>query len=113
MTLGEKLKQRKPREKIVTIDGDDFLVRFPGRAEKNKIFAKSQLNDVLQTDLLEKNLLASCVLDPATQQPVLPNAKDWDLPSDISQLVTAVIDVCGLDRNEAKAMGKDSSENPS
>ena len=111
MNLGEKLKQRKPREKTVELDGDKFLVRFPGRSQKNQIFAMSQVNDKLDTDLLECNLLAVCVLDPSTFEQVLPNAADWkSLASDVSQLVSAVIEVCGLDRSETKAMGKDSSE---
>lgn len=113
MSLRDKLKQRKPAEQTVTLDGDEYLVRFPGRMAKNKAFAAATVKALLKPELLEPQLLAICVLDPATEQPVMPDPADWDLPSDVGPLIRAVIQVCGMDKDEAKDMGKGSGEKDS
>lgn len=113
MSLRDKLKQRKPKEITITLDDDQYLVRFPGRVAKNQAFAKATIKDELNPSLLESQLLAVCVLDPATFDPVMPDPADWDLSADVGPLVRAVIDVCGLDKDDTKAMGKDLGENAS
>ena len=113
MSLREKLKQIKPKETTVTIEGDEFLVRFPGRIAKNQAFAKATVKEELNATLLESQLLSVCVLDPSTGDPVMPDPDDWDLDGDVGPLVRAVIDVCGLDKDDTKAMGKDCGENTS
>lgn len=114
MSLRDKLKSRKPKECTVTIEGDVFLVRGPGRVAKNQLLAKSEKKGKVDTELLEANLLATCVLDPQTCEPVMPEPADWDIAADVAApLVKACIEVCGLDRDDTGAMGKDSSENAS
>jgi hypothetical protein len=114
MSLRDKLKQRKAKEVSVIIDGDVFLVRGPGRVAKNKLLAKSQTKGELDPEQLEANLLAVCVLDPTTQEPVMPDPADWDIAADVAApLVKACIEVCGLDADETKTMGKGLGENDS
>ena len=107
--LAEKLKQLKPEQVVVTIDGTNFLVVSPGRIAKNQLLAASQKGNKIDPVLMEANLLAECVRDPETGEKVMPDVNDWDLPSNVvAPLVAACIKVCGLDSDEVKQMGKDS-----
>ena len=107
--MRDKIKSAKPRETIVVIDGDSFLVCGVGRIQKNELVARSQVKGALNNASLEANLLAACVLDPATFEPVMSDPADWDVPSHIAgPLVRACIEVCGFDDDEAKQIEKKS-----
>ena len=109
MNLGEKLKQRKPKELIVELDGDKYLVRGIGRVEKNKLMSACAKKDKIDWDQVESTALARCVLDPKTEQPVLPNKEDWDIAADAAApLVDAAIKVCGFDSSEVGRTVKNS-----
>lgn len=113
MSLLEKLKAHKPKEKTVTVEGDDYLVVGLGRVRKNALLNDSQLKGKLDGATLESNLLAACVCDPSTREPLMPLPGEWDIPSHIAApLVAACIEVLGLDSDESKVLEKKSEETP-
>lgn len=114
MSLRDKLKSRKPKEITVTIDGDDYLVRGLGRVDKNRWQSKLAAVSGKDTSGVEGELLAMCVCDPATGEPVMPDPSDWDIEGEAAgKLVTACLRVCGFDSDDTKTMGKGSSESDS
>lgn len=109
MSLREKLKAAKPREKRLTLDGDEYLVRGLSRVRKNELVEKCQAKGKLNNTLLEATLLSECVYDPADGKLVMDDPSDWDVPSHIAgPLVKACIDVCGFDDSEASVLEKKS-----
>ena len=114
MSLKDKLKAAKPRIKPVTIDGDTFSVVGLGRIQKNDIVSKSQKNGKIDNENLEALLLAACVCDPASGNPLMPDPAEWDVPSHIAgPLVKACIEVCGFDDDEASQLAKKLEETQS
>jgi len=110
MSLREKLKAAKPREKRLTLDGDKYLVRGLSRVRKNELVEKCQAKGKLNNALLEATLLSECVYDPADGKLVMSDPNDWDVPSHIAgPLIKACIEVCGFDdSDEAAALEKKS-----
>lgn len=105
--LRERLKAKRPKELTVIIDGDTFLVRGIGRIQKNALVERCQhaKTGKMNTPLFESEILAACVCDPATGEPVMPDPADWDIPADVSgPLVDACTDVCGFNRSERDAV---------
>lgn len=101
MSLRDKLKSRKPKQVELDIDGDKVIVRGLGRVRKNQMFAECQVKGKLDSALLESKMLAECVIDPQTDEPVMPDVADWDLPADVvGPMIAACIDVNNLDVDE-------------
>jgi len=112
MSLKERIKQAKPREKQLVIDGDTVVVRGLSRIRKNELVNRCQKAGKLDNDKLEAALLSECVVDPADNSLLMPEPSDWDsVPSHIAgPLIKACIEVCGFDDDEAKQLEKKSEE---
>ena len=107
MSLKEKLKSAKVMTEHVVIDGDEYLVRGLSRIRKNELVEKNSPKGRLDTAAFEGAVLAECVLDPATSEPVMPDPADWDIPSHVAgPLVKACLKVCGFDEGEARQLEK-------
>jgi hypothetical protein len=107
MSLAEKLKARKPQEKIVEIDGDKYLVKGLGRVAKNRLYNEASSEGSWDVAAFEGMVLAACVCDPETREPVLPNPDDWDLdPKVTGPLVEACSELLGLSKSETEAVKK-------
>jgi hypothetical protein len=104
MSLRDKIKARKPKEILLQVDGDKYLVRGMSRVAKGELVRRcSNKSGGIDSDKLEAETLAACVLDPETQEQVMPDPNDWDVPADFSApLVSAAISVCGFDSSEIK-----------
>jgi hypothetical protein len=104
MTLAERIKKKTVLERQVEVEGEAFLVRGLSRLDRSRQFAASTKakSGTLDIAKLEANLLAVCVLDPETRQPVFATAAEWDsVASHITApLVEAVKKVCGLDNED-------------
>ncbi len=101
--LRERLKAKKAKELTVVVDGDSFLVRGIGRVQKNALVERCQDRKTgrMNTPLFESEILAACVCDPSSGEPVMPNPDDWDIPADVSgPLIDACTEVCGFNRQE-------------
>lgn len=80
MTPLEKLKA-KPPQKIVEIDGVEFLVRASTKSGHAKLVAELTLardKGVEAQQKTENQTLASAVLDPETGEPLMPDPNDWE-----------------------------------
>lgn len=103
MTPLEKLKS-KPPEKLVEIDGVEFLVRGSTRSETALLVAdmrNATEKGGTAMAAVENGILAKCVLDPSTGEPVLPDADEWYEVAKVTseKLVDAFM---SLDHNEVK-----------
>lgn len=84
MSLADKLKSKKPAEKIVEIDGDKYLLRRLKTSQMVEIV--SQNRDKEKADFeMQASILAASVFDPETSMQVMPDPSDWDLPYDVTQ----------------------------
>lgn len=107
MSLAEKLKAKKPREMTVEIDSDTYLVKGLGRVAKNRLYNQASESGEWDVAVFEGLVLAACVCDPATGEPVLPDPDDWDLdPRVTGPLVEACSDLLGLNKQERDAVKK-------
>jgi len=100
-SLRERLKAKTLREKRVTVDGDEYLVRELGRTEKNKLESRCSKNGEFDADRYEAEHLCSCVFDPETNDLVEPDYSGWaGVPTRITDpLFAACMEVRG---NEVK-----------
>lgn len=101
MSLKEKLLAAKPRTVRVTVDDMEFVVQSIGRVAKSELVLRCTGSDgKLNNARFEGEILAACVLDPETMQPVL-SSDQWDVPAYVSgPLVEAACDVCGFSARE-------------
>lgn len=104
-SLRERLKAKTIASESVIVDGDSYQVRGLTKLARGKLFAKSRKKDgSVNTDMLEGLLLTACVCDPETQQPLFQESeiREWDsVPSHVTgPLVAAVMQVCGLDKQD-------------
>jgi hypothetical protein len=105
--LREKLIAKKAPQKIITVDGDKFLVVGLSRLARSKLLAamRTDAGD-LSNDKIERQFLSACVFDPDTNQPVFSENENslWDdVPAAIvAPLVVAVRDVNYLDDDDVK-----------
>lgn len=79
MTPLEKLKA-KPPERLVQVDGVQFLVRGSTRSETAQLVAEMRVaadKDAVAMAKAENRVLARSVLDPQTKEPLMPNPEDW------------------------------------
>lgn len=114
MSLRDKLKAKTVKTKTVTIDGDEYLVKGLSRVAKNELVNNSMDGKKMNNARFEASLLAACVCDPSTGEPVMPDAKDWDIPSHIAgPLVAEVMKVCGFGDDEVSEYQKKSDEQAS
>lgn len=105
-SLAEKLKASKPRELIVEVDGDKYLVRGLSRVAKSKLYNQA-VSPAGKWDAAtyEGLMLAACVRDPETEELLLPDPADWDIPAELSgPLVEACADLIGLSKSEKDAV---------
>lgn len=115
MSIFDNLKNAGVEERTVEISGQKILVRGLKRSEKNQLHTEATSSkgkfDGVKWEAL---MLAACCLDPDTNEPIQPDYREWDLPAYIcGPLVAAVIQVNGLDEDEAKALVKKSDSTPS
>tara|TARA_R110000868_G_scaffold260927_1_gene519049 strand:+ start:5999 stop:6343 length:345 start_codon:yes stop_codon:yes gene_type:complete len=102
MSLSERLKKKSVKFERVTVDGDVYIVTGKSKLELGKIRANARRKDgSLNTDKLEAELLVSCVTDEGGTS---ATANEWEHASShvTGPLVTAVISVCGMDRDDLK-----------
>lgn len=88
--------------------GDEFsfLVRGIGRVAKNQLVERcsNPKTGKLNTPQFEGELLSACVLDPETQESLLP-PDEWEVPADVSgPLVDACMRVCGFSKAEQEEL---------
>jgi preprotein translocase subunit SecD len=102
MSLSERLRKKQIKVERVTVDGDAYVVTGKSKLDRSKIYAKARRKDgTVDTDKLETELLVECVTD---EEGTVATAEDWNTtPSHVTgPLVTAVIGVCGMDRDDLK-----------
>jgi hypothetical protein len=110
LSIFENLKKTPAAERIVSLGSETVLVRGLKRSQKNELqneatSSRGKLNGVKYEGLL----LAACCLDPKTNDPIQPDYREWDLPQHLcGPLVSAIIEVNGLDDEEAKTLVKKS-----
>lgn len=94
-SLRERLKAKKLNEKLVTVDGDEYLVKEMGRTANNQLLMRSSIDGVVQGDRYEAEYMAACVYDPESSELVEPDWTQWsDVPTHISDaLFAACMDV--------------------
>lgn len=98
-SLRERLKAKKLNEKLVQVDGDEYLVRELGRTANNELLMRSSIDGVVQGDRYEAEYIAACVYDPETNELVEPDWTQWaEVPTHISDaLFAACMDVRGAE----------------
>ena len=115
MSLKDRVLQRKPLSEPVTIAGESFLIVGKTRRERGAIFARCRKKDgSVDGDRLEAMLLAECVHDPETGQPIFSVAeyRAWDdVDSGLTgPLLAEVMRVLGMDKQDIGPKGSDSTE---
>lgn len=102
MSLSERLRKKPIKVERVTVDGDVYVVTGKSKLDRSKIYAKARRKDgTVDTDKLETEFLVECVTDIEGNA---ATADDWNIaPSHVTgPLVSAVMGVCGLDRDDLK-----------
>lgn len=100
MSLSERLKIKSVKTITVTVDGDTYVVTGMSKLHRGRQFAKARKKDgSVDSGKLESLLLAECV---AAEDGSKATAEEWDFaPAHItSPLVAAVMEVCGLDKQD-------------
>lgn len=114
MSLKDKVLARKPKTETVNVEGDDFLIVGKSRRDRGVLFAKARnkKDGQVDSDKLEGLLLAACVCDPETKEPLLGDFRDWDgVDSAITgPLVAHIMRICGLDKQDFGPKDSDSTE---
>ena len=102
MTIWKRIKESKPKSVDVEVDGESLHIRGMTRAEKNALVAGCTIKNKLDNDLLEAKVLAFCVCDPETKEPIQIDHREWDdVPAAFAgPLVNACIPLCGFDDSE-------------
>lgn len=114
MSLSEKLLKRKCPSERVTIDGIEFIVTGKSLNDTAALNAKCRSSKgVLDGDKLDRELLAACVADADGVSDMTP--QQWgEVPRSITgPLMTVVLNLCGLDRDDVKRSPKDSDSTES
>ena len=107
MGLQEKLRAKSVRSETVIVDGDTYVVTGKTKRAKGELFAKAGRKDgSINTSRLESILLEACVADANGDT---CSADVWEsVPSHItSPLVTVIMTVCGLDKDDIKKKSDD------
>ncbi|MCA9130748.1 MAG: hypothetical protein KDB22_26865 [Planctomycetales bacterium] len=112
MGLFADLKAIPPAEKTVDLGGGRKVVVIGlSRTDKCDMVASctSKKTGRCDNQLLESKYLARCVCDPETREPIQPDCREWNLASHVAApLVSACVEVNGLDEEEAEALLKKS-----
>lgn len=114
MSLSEKLLKKKCPVEKVTVDGIDFLVTGKSLNDTAALTAKCRsAKGVLDGDKLDRELLAACVSDADGVSDMTP--QQWgEVPRAITgPLMTVILSLCGLDKDDIKRSPKDSDSTES
>lgn len=108
--LREKLKLKKCPVERVTIDGEVYIVTGLSLNATAKLTAncRSASTGKLNGDKLDRVLLEACVTDPEDGSAL--TADEWgDVPRSITgPLVSVILNLCGLDKEDIQRDPKDS-----
>jgi len=107
MSLSEKLKKKSVKSESVIVDGDTYVVTGKSRRDRAVLMQRSRKKDgALNTDKLESLMLEACVADADGST---ATAADWDAaPSHITgPLISKIMSVCGMDKDDFEADPKD------
>lgn len=107
--LTEKIKRKERRSEIVTVQGVRFRVTGKSLAERGEIFAECRKKKLD----FDPAFLAACVSDPDDGS--TSSYEDWrNADADIAgPLMSLVMSVCGMDKDDLKRDPKDSSSTES
>lgn len=114
MSLSEKLLKRECPKETVTVDGLDFIVRGLSLNDTAALMAKCRsAKGVLDGDKIDRELLAACVSDVDGSNDM--TSKQWgEVPRAITgPLLSVVLNLCGLDKEDVKRSPKDSGSTES
>jgi hypothetical protein len=93
------------------VGGERFLLKGLQRIARSQIFAdaKSKSGE-LDTRKAEGLLLANCVRDPDTSEPVIPNWQEWDeIPAAVTgPLISQLMKLNGMDNEDLGKQEKNS-----
>lgn len=99
------------REERVPIRGKDFLVVEIDLAERSRLLADAAANGGLSNDKAEGVLMARCICDPETKEPLI-DTKHWEKwkakGSSFSPLLERVLVLNGFKNDEAEEALKNS-----
>lgn len=114
MSLSEKLLKKKCPSERVTVDGMEFIVTGKSLNDTAAITAKCRnAKGVLNGDMMDRELLAACVTDSDGVSDMTP-AQWGQVPRAVTgPLMTVVLNLCGLDREDVKRSPKDSDSTES
>lgn len=113
MSLKDRVLAKKPKTETVTVDGDDFLIVGKSKRDRGALFAKARKRDgQIDGDRLESVMLTACVCDPETKEPLFDDFKAWDLVDSgvVGPLLSHVMRICGMDKQDLDPKGCDSTE---
>ena len=108
MNLSERLKKKTCKVESVVVDGDRYLVTGKSKLDRAKLYAAARKKDgLLDVDKLETSMLVACV---SGEDGSTATADEWNgAPSHITgPLLTAVMSVCGMDKDDLQRDPKDS-----
>lgn len=105
MGLAERILSKKPKEMTVSVDGLDFIVRGLTKTQRSGLMASApKKGRAVDNDQLEELFLSTCVIDPATNSPVIPveQHRNWgQVPAEITGALFAVVmQLNGLDNED-------------
>lgn len=115
MSLKEKLKLKKCPVERVTIDGETYIVTGLSLNATAKLTAscRNASTGKLNGDKLDRTLLEACVSDPDDGSTM--TADEWgEVPRSITgPLVSVILNLCGLDKDDIQRDPKDSGSTKS
>ncbi len=113
MNLREKLLAKKCPERLVTIDGDEYLVvglSRLARAELMDSAPRDKDGKLVDVNDIERAFLSACVCDPASRTPLIQSHESalWDqVPTTItSVLIKLIREFNGLDAEDVATAEK-------
>jgi len=113
MSLKERIKQRDVSKEIVTVQGEKFLIVGKSKRSRAETFAKckSKKTEKLNFELLEDTLLAECVYDPESNEPLLDVSEWGNVDSAITgPLMSHIMRIVGMDKDDVNPKDSGATE---